>query len=54
MAYSGNTDGVRTLINNGADVNKYGGLWHSAIQAAMSDNAIGEFSRPCSNKSRTT
>lgn len=42
MAYNGNTEGVQMLIEKGADVNKYGGLWHSAIQAAMSDNAISK------------
>lgn len=44
MAYNGNTAGVQMLIEKGADVKKYGGLWHSAIQAAMSDHAIGRFS----------
>lgn len=48
MAYNGNTAGVQMLIEKGADVNKYGGLWHSAIQAAMSDNAIGMSSRQLS------
>ena len=43
MAHQGDTAGTQKLIDKGANVNNYGGLWHSAIQAAMSDNAIGKF-----------
>lgn len=42
MAYSGDVAGTQFLIDSGADVNKYGGKWHSAIQASTSDYAIGK------------
>ena len=42
MAYSGDVPGTKFLIEQGADVNKYGGKWHSAIQASTSDDAIGK------------
>lgn len=42
MAYAGDVAGTQFLIDKGADVNKYGGKWHSAIQASTSDDAIGK------------
>ncbi|KAG4428800.1 hypothetical protein IFR05_015719 [Cadophora sp. M221] len=37
MACQGDADGLKILIEAGADVNKTGGKWHSALQAVMSD-----------------
>ncbi|KAK0124204.1 hypothetical protein ONS95_009184 [Cadophora gregata] len=39
MACHGDADGVRILIEAGADVNKTGGKWHSALQASFCDDS---------------
>lgn len=39
MACQGDADGLKILIEAGADVNKTGGKWHSALQAVMSDDS---------------
>jgi len=39
MACYGDADGLRILIEAGADVNKTGGKWHSALQASFCDDS---------------
>lgn len=39
MACRGDDDGLKILIEAGADVNKTGGKWHSALQAALCDDS---------------
>jgi ankyrin repeat protein len=34
-------ESIRLLLKHGADVNKNGGMWHSALQAALSENCRG-------------
>ncbi|KAL2075283.1 hypothetical protein VTL71DRAFT_226 [Oculimacula yallundae] len=38
MACQGDAEGLKILIEAGADVNKTGGKWHSALQAAICDD----------------
>ena len=49
MACYGDADGLRIMIEAGADVNKTGGKWHSALQASFCDDSDSKRPDFCSS-----